>query len=216
MLISVHVPKCAGTSFRQVLDSLFGAQVWFNYGAIFTQEQARAELVPPGARVIHGHFLADAFDRVIPERRLLTWVRHPVERVVSNYQHFLRSPDMRDDCCRALHERKLSLRGFADLDWMRNLTTRYLAGKPVEDFEFIGITDCFPQSVDRFCRTFGYRRPRQLPCENVNPGRTSELYDISPGDRAFILERNRADLAWYHRAAERMALAGAEGTQRIV
>jgi hypothetical protein len=214
MLISIHVPKCAGTSFRQVLGTLFGAQVWFNYGTIFTREQAKPELVPPGVRIIHGHFLADAFDGVIPRRRLLTWVRHPVERVVSNYQHFLRSPDMRDDCCRALYERKLSLRGFADLDWMSNLTTRYLANKPVEDFEFVGIADCFPESIDRFCRTFGYRRPPKLPCENVNPARASEHYDISPADREFILMRNRADLAWYHQASERMASAGADGHSR--
>jgi len=215
MLISVHVPKSAGTSFRQVLDALFGAQVWFNYGTIFTREQARPELVPAGAKVIHGHFLADAFDQVMPGRRLLTWVRHPVERVVSNYQHFLRSPDMRDDCCRALHERKLDLRGFADLDWMRNLTTRYLANKPVEAFEFIGIAERFPESVERFCGIFGYRRPRHQPRENVNPGRTAELYDISPADRAFILARNRTDLAWYQRASERMASAGADGLSRI-
>jgi len=207
MLISVHVPKCAGTSFRQVLSALFGAQVWYNYGTIFTQEQARSELVPPGARVIHGHFFADAFDRVIPDHRLITWVRHPVERVVSNYQHFLRSPDMRDECCRALHEQRLDLRGFADLDWMRNLTTRYLANKPVEDFEFIGITEDFEGSIRRFCKTFGYVRPRKLPHENVNRGRTAELYDVSPGDRAFILDRNRADLDWYHRASERIASA---------
>lgn len=215
MLLSVHVPKCAGTSFRHALNAIFGAQVWYNYGTVFAQGQARAGIVPDGTRVIHGHFLADAFDRVIAERRLITWLRHPVERVVSNYQHFLRAPDMRDECCRQLHERRLGLRGFADLDWMRNMATRYMAGKAAEDFEFIGIADCFQESIRHFCRTFGYRMPRSLPRENVNPGRVAELYDISPADRAFILERNMADLAGYHLAAERLASAGAARSSRI-
>jgi hypothetical protein len=201
MIVSVHVPKCAGTSFRQILSSIFGPRLWLNYGTIFSREQARPELVPQGAKVIHGHFMADSFDQMFPGRRLLTWVRHPVERVVSNYHHFLRAPDMRDDCCRALHERKLGLRGFADLEWMRNMTTRYLANKPVADFEFIGITENFQESIEHFCRTFGYRRIGRLPFENTNPGRATEQYAISPRDHAYILERNLTDLAWYDEAA---------------
>ena len=214
MLVSVHVPKCAGTSFRQILYAVYGARIWFNYGTVFSQEQARPDLVPPRTSVIHGHFLADAFDRLFSERKLLTWVRHPVERVVSNYQHFLRAPDMRDDCCRAIYERKLGLRGFADLDWMRNMATRYLANKPVEDFEFIGITDCFEQSIEHFYRTFGYRRLQIHPGENLNPHRTSELYNVSAADKAFILERNMADLAWYDQAARRLAKEIADRSAR--
>ena len=45
MIVSIHVPKCAGTSFRHVLDRMFGARIWYNYGAIFCREQARADLL---------------------------------------------------------------------------------------------------------------------------------------------------------------------------
>jgi len=208
MIVSIHVPKCAGTSFRRILTEVCSARIWFNYGTIFSRDQARAELVPPGARFIHGHFLADAFDGLFPGRRLLTWVRHPVDRLVSNYHHFLRSPDMRDDCCRALHERRLSLRQFADLEWMRNEASRYLASKPVGDFEFVGIAERFEESVGKFCRAFGFRHPARIPRENLNPERVGERYDIDPGDFAYIAERNAADLAWYEEAAERLAGEG--------
>ena len=209
MVISVHVPKCAGTSFRRILSGICGARIWFNYGMIFTREQARADLVPEGTSFIHGHFLADAFDDLYPRRRLVTWVRHPVERLVSNYSHFLRSPGMRDDCCRALHKQGLSLRQFADLEWMQNETTRYLANKKVEDFEFVGITERFRESVEAFCETFGFRSVTSLPQENVNPQRTARGYDVSRGDYEYILERNAADLAWYENAERRLdGLAG--------
>jgi hypothetical protein len=169
--------------------------------------------------VIHGHFLADAFDDLFLDRRLVTWVRHPVDRVVSNYQQFLRSPDMRDDCCRAVQERRLSLREFADLEWMRNMTTRYLANKRVVDFEFIGITECFHESIQLFLRTFGFRVPRGLhagfPYENVNPDRAAAFSNVSHADRSYILERNRADFAFYNQAAERMAQAVSRKSARI-
>jgi hypothetical protein len=207
MIISVHVPKCAGTSFRTVLGEVCGARIWYNYGVIFSREHARAELVPPGVGLIHGHFLADAFDALFPQRRLVTWVRHPVERLVSNYHHFLRSPDMRDDCCRALHEKRLSLREFADLEWMRNETSRYLANKPVDDFEFIGISERFNESVGLFCETFGFRNVARFPHENANPDRGKELYDLSREDREHILRRNFVDLEWYDQAVRRLDMA---------
>ena len=129
MVVSIHVPKCAGTSFRNVLSDQFGSRLWLNYGSIFTEADFRPELIPANTACIHGHFLGDAFDSFVPRPRFMTWVRHPVDRVVSNYYHCLRSPDLRDDCCRRLHEEKLSLRGFAELDWMKTSPRVTLRGK---------------------------------------------------------------------------------------
>lgn len=200
MIVSVHVPKSAGTSFRHVLDAIYGPAAWYNYGTIFTRDQARAELVPPGTRLIHGHFMGDSFDDLFPERELITWVRDPVERVVSNYYHFLRAPDMRDDTCRAVHEQKLGLRAFADLDWMQNLTSRYLAHKPVADFKFVGIAERFAESLEQYSAAFGFRRDLQFPRVNTNPDRQTDHYPLAPEDHAYIAERNAADLDWYRQA----------------
>jgi hypothetical protein len=104
MLISVHIPKCAGTTFHHLLRATHGRGLWLNYGTAFTRAEAREGLVPTGTDCIQGHFLADTFRDLLPTARLITWVRDPVERVVSNYHHCRRSPDLRDSCCRALHE----------------------------------------------------------------------------------------------------------------
>jgi hypothetical protein len=197
VIISIHIPKCGGTSFRRVLQEIYGEGVWLNYGAIFSQPQARPGLFPRGTRCIHGHFLGDAFDELVPQPRLVTWLRHPVERVVSNYYHFLRSPDMRDACCRELLERGLSLEEFAELDWMRNEATRYMAGKPAESFEFIGIMERFSDSLRIFGEAFGVAVPSDAPRENVNPARTGETYALSPRTYGHILGLNIRDLATY-------------------
>jgi hypothetical protein len=204
MLISIHVPKCAGTSFRLLIDKLYGNRVWHNYGIIFSRESARTELIPAGTQIIHGHFLADAFDGVLPSRRYITWVRHPVHRLVSNYYHFLRSPDMRDDCCRQLHERKLSIRQFADLDWMQNEMCRYLAGKAIDEFEFVGVSEEFAQSMGLFCSAYRFVRVSDFPRANTNPETTDGHYALSEGDFAYIAERNKADLALYYKAVLRL------------
>jgi hypothetical protein len=207
MLVSVHIPKCGGTSFRHVLQALFGERLFLNYGAIFTRAQARVGLLPPNPACIHGHFFADAFDDLFPERQLITWVRHPVERVVSNYYHFLRSPDLRDDCCRALVEDRLTLREFAELDWMRNEGTRYLVGKPIGDFCFVGVAERFLESLRVFSETFAIDLPPAAPRENLNPARAASRYPLSDEDYGHILALNALDLAWYDQAVRRLDIA---------
>jgi hypothetical protein len=217
MIISIHVPKCAGTSFRNVLQKIFGRRLWSNYGTVFTREQARPDLVPVNTVCIHGHFFADAFSDLYPQARLITWIRHPVERVLSNYHFFRRHPEVNDGCCQALHQRKLSVREFADLDWMRNETTRYLAGRPLSDFDFVGVTERFSDSLGVFESEFGLRPPavrttpgwpgsqgRRIPWENSNPERTSPVYPLSPEDHAYILRRNLADYHLYEEAVQRL------------
>jgi hypothetical protein len=202
VIVSVHVPKCAGTSFRHVLESMYGPRLWANYGAVFVRAQAGPGSVPDGTRAIHGHFMADAFDTVLPDCQRITWVRHPVERVVSNYHHFLRSPDMRDDCCRILHERRLTLSEFAELDWMRNEATRYLAGKPLSDFAAVGITERFEESLAWMATVLRWPAPPSAPRSNVNPMRLDRHYALSARQREYLSYLNAADLAWYQEAVE--------------
>jgi hypothetical protein len=203
MLVSVHIPKCAGTSFRHILRDIYRDALWLNYGTIFIRDHARPELLPQGVECIHGHFFADAFDDLIPDRTLVTWLRHPVERVVSNYHHFLRSPDMRDDCCRVLYERKLTLVQFAELDWMRNEATRYLAGKPLSAFEFVGIAERFTESLTEFTHRLGFSCPVAPRRENTNPERTTERYALSSRDYDAIARLNETDMPMYEEALAR-------------
>lgn len=205
MVISVHIPKCAGTSFGTTLRSCYRERLWENYGRIFSREQARPGVVPAGTRCIHGHFLADAFDDLFPSRELITWLRHPVERVVSTYHHFLRTPDFRDDCCRALYEHKLTLREFADLDWMRNTASRYASGKVCSDFAFVGLVERFEESLLQFHARFGGATELPMPKNNVNPARSLSGNRVAPADSDYILARNERDHRWYEQAGAALA-----------
>lgn len=215
MLISIHIPKCAGTSFRHVLQAIYGDRLCLNYGGIFSRDQSHPGFLPPKIDCVHGHFLADALDGLVSDPHYITWMRHPVERVVSNYHHFLRCPDARDACCRALHEHRLSLREFAELDWMRNEAMRYLATKSLADFAFIGVAERFAESLQVFAQTFGCPRPLSIPWDNVNPQRTSPTYELSPRDFNYILALNGADFAAYECAVVRLDIALQRHASRV-
>jgi hypothetical protein len=204
MLISVHVPKCAGTSFRRVLEGLYGNALWLTYESVITRDKARRDAVPAGTACIHGHFFADTFDDIFPDRTLIAWLRDPVDRVASTYYHFLRSPEMHDETCRALIENRLTLMEFAELDWMRNGVTRYLAEKPLGAFAFLGIAERFSDSLKAFSRQFCDGRPLPEVRDNTNPARLTDHYPIPPAQRERLLELNKEDVARYTAAQERL------------
>ena len=114
---------------------------------------------------------------------------------------------MRDDCCRALYEKKLNLRQFAELDWMRNEATRYLANKSVADFAFIGIAERFNESLRVFVEKFSCSSEVAAPFVNINPERTTPNYDLTKEDYQYILELNASDLTWYQQAMARLDMS---------
>lgn len=202
MVVSVHIPKCGGISFQHVLRGIYGKRrLWLNYGVFSDRSQARYDLIPRGTLCVHGHFLSDAFDDLVPEPDLVTWFRHPVERVVSNYYHFLRHPDPANPCWRELVTGNLSLESFAELEPMRNEATRYLAGKPLSAFRFVGIMEHFGESLQRFGEVFDVKVPAIPPIENVNPQRATEHYPISRRTYDHILSLNLKDLILYESAS---------------
>ena len=204
MIVSVHIPKCAGTSFRRVLQQIHGTGFWSNYGADFSRDA-----VPRGTTCIHGHFMADAYDRFWPDRKLITMVRHPVQRLVSNYHHFLRRHDPLNPASVELHEKKLSLRDFADLDLMKNEIVRYTCGLTPADFEFVGISERYEESLLLLRRTFKITAPLNCARENVNPDRAEADYLLSADDYAHIARNNAADMRWYDQACRHFDAANA-------
>jgi len=120
---------------------------------------------------VHGHFLADALDGLFVSAAVSHVDASSRRARGSNYYHFQRAPDDRDACCRALHEHRLSLREFAELGWMRNEATRYLASKSLADLEFIGVSERFAESLQICAQMFAWPRPLSTPWDNINPRR---------------------------------------------
>ncbi|HEX4097810.1 MAG TPA: sulfotransferase family 2 domain-containing protein [Caulobacteraceae bacterium] len=92
-LFFVHIPKCAGSSFRQTLRR------WFGQGALFldthdagTLEESVERLDDP-PRAIAGH-IPFGLHAGLPLRPCyVSLVRHPLDRFVSLYKHARRTPE---------------------------------------------------------------------------------------------------------------------------
>lgn len=168
MMISVHIPKTAGTTFRDILARHFGERLLLDYadrplasGSHWRRLKQR--WAPPDDLCgiedrydcVHGHFVADKYAALDRPARLITWLRDPVQRTISHYRYWKREPDLRNADCRRLIEHSLSLEAFAALPRMRNVMSRFFGDRTPRDFYFIGTVESFDESLQRFRRLTG-------------------------------------------------------------
>ncbi len=96
-IISIHVPKCAGTSLKQVLKAWFGDCLYYNYvsekNGKYPVKLAESYIKQPIC--IHGHFNKErgiGVDQYYPNvSQFFTFLRDPIESQISffYFQHFL-------------------------------------------------------------------------------------------------------------------------------
>ncbi|MBI3884806.1 MAG: sulfotransferase family 2 domain-containing protein [Opitutae bacterium] len=215
MILSVHIPKTAGVSVRNILKEHFGAGFVLYYWEPTDAYGRVLPAVPDSAECVHGHFPADQFAGRFPEARLVTWVRDPVERVASSYYYRLRHPDWRHPVCRELHAKKLSLADYAALPLVRNEMVRFFGGKQPADFFFIGVMEEFARSLARMSSLLGLPAAPERH-DNGNPDKKTSRYEIDPGVRREIEELNEGDAELYGRCLDQADwLCTRAGCQRM-
>ncbi len=198
MILSVHIPKTGGVSVRNILKEHYGPGFVLHYWQITDAWGRVLDKVPADATCVHGHYQADVHAKAFPSATLMTWVRDPVERVVSSYYHRLRDPDPQHPVCRELHQKKLSLVDYAALPLVQNEMTRFFGSKQPEDFAFIGVVEDFAQSLEAMKRFLGIAEA-PLRRDNVNPEKQIEYYALDPRVRREIERSNVRDLDLYEK-----------------
>ena len=190
-LISVHLPKAAGTSF---LHSLFGAYgqdaVSLDYQDDPADPCSDYSLDPEGCRrkardavhtiavkVIHGHFHPSKYDFADDVRRI-TFLRHPVDTLISIYYYWKTRGD--GHCLfNYARERQLTLRQTARLPVVRYLLSRtYFGGFDMDRFDFIGFIDTYTNDMRRLAQVLSVPVAETKENANVYPGYRDEVADI--------------------------------------
>lgn len=153
MLLVVHVPKTAGTSFRHALDMYFGAaQVVRDYGHnfkettdvvrthLYVSEERKSErdlvqaISDSSKKVLIGHFPVRKYVDYFEPQNVIGFARDPLIRTCSEYMHRMRE---------ASYEGSFS--DFIKEDSIRNIQTRYLRGMPEQSV--IGLTEQYRESL---------------------------------------------------------------------
>lgn len=202
MLLSVHIPKTGGVSFRNMLKDHYGPGFVLRYWEVTDAWGRVLPEVPEDAACVHGHYVAHELSDRFPSADLVTWVRDPVERVVSSYYHRLRDPDPRTRISRMIHEQGIDLLEFAGLPEIRNEMAWFMGRKRPADFAFVGVTEHFDTAMHLFCLEFGMPLP-QIRRDNWNPAREPGGYALLPQVRARIHALNELDAEIYAICLER-------------
>ena len=152
---------------------------------------------------MHGHFLPIKYRglQLRVDLAFVTWMRHPVDRLISHYHYWLREydPQRSPEVQRRLHDEGWSLERFCREKRMRNVYSRFLWGMKLERFDFIGIVEDAARSYELFYRMWPMERI-EMPLENVNQARRGRSYDVPSRTRVLIESMNRKDLELYERA----------------
>ncbi|GAC1535521.1 MAG: hypothetical protein NVS2B17_05900 [Candidatus Velthaea sp.] len=216
MILSVHVPKAAGNSFREALQSAFGDRIMRDYGdwAGFDHPEANERRALRTARMreqrdellanydaIHGHFVADKYCGLFPTTHFVAFFRDPFQQAVAHYDFLRRNPQRDHPEERIFHEAKMTLLDYLRWDAFRDQQSQFLGSVPIEDFTMVGLSGEYARSLALFRSIFGKELgPERF--DNVNPTRPEGEYSISAEIRTEV-ERNRSrDIELYRRACE--------------
>jgi hypothetical protein len=220
VLISLHLPKTAGTSFLALLETHYGDALVRDYGdrplhcgALRRRVRAAAgglrNALPSrrlrDAACIHGHFLPLKYARLPGRRHFVVWLRDPVERLASHYHYWNRSYDRGDAgrLHRRVVEERWTLERFCLGPELRNIYSTFLWRFPLERFDFVGITERYDEDVHDFAARFLDREGTQPPPATVNAGHRGGVgspWIEDPAFRARVEAHHARDVILYHRA----------------
>lgn len=209
-LISVHIPKTAGTSFGVLLERLYADRLYRPDPALEWDQMAR--LAPERARAVHGHLMPRDFLRDYPDSEIVVWLRHPIDWVISYYHFWLATPPDGNPHHDLLLQQRFSIVEFAQRRLMEPMPTEYLADVSLARLGFIGSVADFDADVTRFLDWLETRaaadslatKPsalldtpvprlnRTLPAPAAEAGEREALYIILADEIAFYDEALRA------------------------
>jgi hypothetical protein len=211
-LISLHIPKTAGTSFRNILFRVYGKKAVARFdilkGKIWLDEKEfTGRELPAHIRVIHGHFVyAELAEKlqITPQMKTITWLRNPVERVVSNYYYLadMMKYYMQEEKhhINILSKMQRTLEEYAADPVNRNRMSAFLTGMPLNDFDFVGQIEHFNEHLQQLSATLGWMQQAQLLHYNATAV-SAERKQVSAEVLQRIAAWNSEDMALYEAAA---------------
>lgn len=224
-LVFAHIPKTAGTTIYKILQNNYGVaeRLWINSDYL-RQEIAQAQSLPLSKqrqiKLVYGHGTFGLHHHWQQPITYMTFLRDPVERVISSYyyiwrtpKHFVYEPVTTQDMSlseyvssgldKTIDNR--SVRIFAEeLDVAYGECTREMLDKAKEVVEnqiaVVGFAHRFDESILLMKESFGWRWPYYQK-HNVTPNRP-EQEELSPQVLQEIRALNHLDIELYQFAEQ--------------
>lgn len=212
-ILVVHIPKTAGTSLRRMLQNEYGPRLvypgdphlerlpngWYPSG----RELLRDFRSLPPHNVLVGHVPACLGDLLPSPYQAVTFLRDPIQRSLSLLNHWSRMTgkpiaEFMDDeqfmttRVADFQTRILGADGVPDHSELESIDAQTLARalQRLDTMAFIGLTEQFEESCQRFDECFGTRIGRFMRHDNVQRPGGRELAELIPRIEP-LLKRDR-------------------------
>lgn len=223
MLLSIHIVKAAGNSFREALMQAFGDRLFRDYGDWAGYDEpaanarramrkdamrARREELIERYDAIHGHFVADKYHGLFDDAKFIAFFRDPFQQTISHYEFLKRNTDRRSDVNTAEHpevayfrDERPSLMEYIEAPFYRNHQSSFLGTLTIDDVAWVGLSEHYAESLEQFKAFFGIDLGPPM-YKNINEDREGD-YEVTP-DVAKAVRRYRPnDIELYRKALER-------------
>jgi hypothetical protein len=200
-VISIHIPKTAGTSFRKVLEKQYGKRKVFPYYMHLNKQKA----IPARTQVIHGHITVKNYKELIHENpewanaKIIVWIREPSERLASNY-FYLKEVLLGQVSNRKLGERMvMSFEQYINSEKEANRMSKFFNKEMLsnKNLLFIGETEHFHRDLKKLSALMGWE-PIKIPHSNKTNEKDREWTNLIPTIKA----NNTLDYEIYELAQE--------------
>lgn len=162
-ILFVHMPKCAGISIRSIIEDVFpDKKVIFENSSLLAMPRTQQMLTlktyqtPQPIKensIVFGHiFPAKYIGPNTNDVALVTFLRNPLDRLISHYNFWKNSTYPKHRVWVKLKENDWSFYEFAMSEEMRNFYSQYFVNIPVSRFNFIGVYEQLDKSWARFCK----------------------------------------------------------------
>jgi hypothetical protein len=203
----VHIPKTAGTSFRLGVEQSLGRDaIAYNYGPASSETSDLVKnlvhgdegdlwsfyraCIDLGIRFVGGHVGIGAFVSGFQVMHTVTFVRDPLQRIVSEYKHFVRHLEYKGD-----------FREFYSKPVMQNRQSNLLKAVPLHSIGLIGISEHYEKSLklinDKFGLSISVREDNRADSFVDSP-----LLEIGEEDVAMLKQLNQGDIHFYKQCVE--------------
>ena len=215
MIVSVHIPKTAGTSLRIGLERALGTRLLLDYDdrplargpehddrRSRSAEEVRAD---PDRLVrdydaVHGHFIASKYLPLGERARFAVFLREPVARTLSQYRHWRRTPNAPNPIAAGIRAGAVGPGDLAELPEHRQIYAAFLGGIDLERFAFVGLAEQYDTSLALFRAIFGI----DLPVLRENVGSSGAEDDgLSTGELARVKAAQTDNALMYDRGRRR-------------
>lgn len=159
MIVFVHIPKTGGTSIRKAAAAYFSDEnVLYDYGAtapltsplvrelLYEKDDIEglaSQMLKSNIEFLSGHFKRERYHSVLPHATFITWVRDPVDRVLSLHRHRTKT-----------HPNTPDLEEFSRTLAFRNGIVEQAGSEP-DRYAFIGVLERHDESVARLNEIMG-------------------------------------------------------------